>query len=474
MFTYDDISEEIFREYDIRGIYKKDLTLDVAFIIGKAFGTLLVQKYGKKNVVVGFDNRPSSLMLTNSLMQGIIDTGVDIAFLREATTPILNYACKILNIEPRIMVTASHNPIEYNGFKISFGTKEYISGEQIQEFKEFIKKGQFIGLLSKYLGKIETKNINEDYANIIVSKFDFKKKLFERRKKVVVDCGNGTTVKVVNNIFGKLNLDVKYITPKNDPEYPADKLLDPSKSDNLKILQDKVVSFKADIGMAFDSDGDRVAIVDNNGNIVPSDYCIAIIAKEILKSNENKENKNIVFDINCSNTLVDEIKKAGGNPIVCRKGSTYINECIKANNAIFAGEISGHMYFRDDDYNFDDGIYSGLRLLDIISKNDTKLSDEVRKLDKYFDTDIIEINVSDTKKDEIIEKVDQYVTQKGYNVSRIDGIKVNYNYGFAIIRKSNTMPKINLRFEATTEERLNEIKSEYLHLVDRLIKQSNN
>lgn len=454
------ISEYIFRGYDIRGIYNKDLDLDVAFTIGKSYGTLLRKKFSKDKVIVGFDNRESSIMLANALMQGIIDTGVSVIFLGMVTTPMLYFASVKYNIPSAIMVTASHNPPEYNGFKMSFDEKGEICGDEIQEFRKFTEKCDFIGLLSKDLGTIQKVDIINPYIDMLTSKFDFGK-----RKKVVIDCGNGTASLFVKDIFGKLKVKPIYICCDSIPTYPNHQP-DPAEAKNMVMLQQAVVKYKADIGIAVDGDADRVGIVDEKGNILASDYYMAIISKDIL---QNLPVKKIIFDVNCSKTLVEEVKKAGGTPIYYKTGNSYIKREMLKQGILFGGEISGHTFFKDKYYGFDDGLYAGLRMLELIINHKTKLSEEIDSLVKYYSTPVIKVDVEDSKKAEIVEKVKKYCIDKKYNTVTIDGARVEFDDGFAIVRMSNTTPKLTLRFEATTTKRLDQIKSEFIDLVNKFI-----
>lgn len=456
------ISKYIFRGYDIRGIYGKDLTEDVAFTIGKSYGTILRKKYNKDKVIVGFDNRSSSIMLANALMQGIVDTGVDVTFLGMVTTPMLYFASVIYKIPAAIMVTASHNPPEYNGFKMSFDEKGEICGDEIQEFRKFTANCKFIGLLSKDLGKIEKVDIVSKYIDMLTSKFDFDKK-----KKVVIDCGNGTASLFVRDIFFKLKLKPIYICCESMPNYPNHQP-DPAEAENMVMLQEAVLKNKADMGIAVDGDADRVGIVDEKGQILPSDYYMAIISKDILP---NIDVKKIIFDVNCSKTLVEEVKKAGGIPIYYRTGNSYIKRKMQEESILFGGEISGHTFFKDKYYGFDDGLYAGLRMLELIINHKSKLSEEKDALIKFYSTPVIKINVDDSIKAKIVEDVKKYCMDKKYNTITIDGARVEFDDGFAIVRMSNTTPKLTLRFEATTQERLDQLKNEFVDLVNEKIQQ---
>lgn len=454
------INPHIFRGYDIRGIYNEDLFESTAYTIGKAYGTYLKTKFNGNKVIIGEDNRVSSPVLARALIEGVLSTGVDVMYLGVVTSPMLYYANEIYDIRAGIMVTASHNPKEYNGFKIAFDEKGEICGDEITEFRDFVLNADFI----QGTGTFEKVDIKEKYVNMLVSKFDFKKKL-----KVVVDAGNGTSSIIVKDIFDKLNLDVTYIYCESDPNFPNHHP-DPAEAENMVSLQQKVLELNADIGVAFDGDADRVGCVDNKGNIISSDYYMAIMSKYILPT---VQNKGIMFDVSCSKTLSDEIRKNGGEPKVYKTGNSYIKREMLKEGLIFGGEISGHTFFKDKFYGFDDGIYAGLRMIEVIDNETHTLAEIEATLKKYYSTPVLKITVSEESKALIVEKVKKYCISKGYNTSTIDGARVEFDDGFAIIRMSNTSPKLTIRFEADTKERLETMKEEFLGVVNKFIEECN-
>ena len=369
---------------------------------------------------------------------------------------MLYYACEIFSIYAGVMITASHNPKEYNGFKLSFDKKGEICGDEIANFRDFTLNGEFIN----GSGNVEVKNINKQYADMMISKFDFKNKM-----KVVVDPGNGTSSIIVHDIFSNLNLDVTYICDTSDPNFPNHHP-DPAEAKNLVMLQDKVKEIGADIGIALDGDSDRIGLVDNEGKIISSDYYMAIMSKHILPK---LDKKGIIFDVSCSKTLSDEVRKAGGTPVVYKTGNSYIKREMLKQGMLFGGEISGHTFFNDKFYGFDDGIYAGLRMVELLDEEGKTLSELESELAKYYSTPVIKIKVDDLKKALIVEKVKEYCINKGYNTATIDGARPEFDDGFAIVRMSNTTPCLTLRFEATTQERLEQIKNEFESLVNKLI-----
>lgn len=448
------INKNIFRAYDIRGEYPNDLNKDIANIIGKSFGTY-VKTLGKTTCIVGRDNRYSSLELQDSLIEGIISTGINVIDLGLVTTPMYYYACIVKNIPTGIMVTASHNPKDDNGFKFSFDERGNARGEMIEDFRDFTLKGEFttgIGTLTKY-------DIREEYINFLLSSIN----LGDKQIKVVLDLGNGTTTCIAKDIYYRLPLDIEVIYGDSDSNFPNHHP-DPSVEENLASLKRKVLELEADLGIAFDGDGDRIGLVDEKGNYLSIDKYMIIIIRDII----NKvNNKTFLYDVKCSKNLEDEIKRLGGTPICYRTGNSYIKARIKEESIPFGGELSGHVYFNDRFPGFDSGLYAGLRLIEILSKTSKNLSELIEDIDFYEVTPTIKIKSNDNKKFEVIDKVKQYCINKGYNISTIDGVKVNFNDGWALIRCSNTEPNITVRFEAINKERLKELEEEFITLIKK-------
>lgn len=454
------ISKYIFRGYDIRGVYGKDLFEDTAYTIGKSYATILKNKYGNDTVIVGHDNRLSSDTLSEALIKGIIDSGVNVLNIGLVTTSMLYYANELQKNYAGIMVTASHNPKEYNGFKIAFDKKGEICGDEIVEFMNYTLNENF----NDGIGKEEKLDIKAKYTDMIVSKFNFK-----NRKKVVVDCGNGTGSIIVHDIFSKLNLDVTYIFSESDPNFPNHHP-DPAEAENMTWLQNEVLNKKADIGIALDGDSDRVGLVDEKGRIVPSDYYMSIMSKYILPNIKDESKKKVIFDVSCSKTLSDEIRKAGGTAYVYKTGNSYIKRKMLEENLLFGGEISGHTFFYDKFYGFDDGIYAGLRMVELLDENNVSLSYLQDELIKYKSTPVLKITVTDESKAKIVDDVRKYCLNNNYNTSTIDGARVEFDDSFVIVRMSNTSPKITVRFEATTDEKLEKLQQEFMSVINKSIK----
>lgn len=446
------INKHIFRGYDIRGIYSEDLTEDVAYTIGKGFGSY-IQELGKTVAVVGYDNRASSPKLSNAFIQGAIETGITVYNIGLVTTPMYYYSWEKLGIVSGAMITASHNPKEYNGFKIAFDERGNACGEMIQDFRKYIEKGIF----KEGNGNERKVNIKEEYLKFIRSSID----LGDRKVKVVLDAGNGTGSIVIKEAFEGLNVDAEYIYCDSDSDFPNHHP-DPSVEQNLEKLKQKVLETKADIGLSVDGDADRIGAVDENGHFISADYLMIIIWRNIYNKVKNKK---ALYEVKCSKALSDELDKLGVEHICYKTGNSYIKSKMREGDFDFGGEFSGHMFFRDKFPGFDDGVYACLRFVEILSHTSKKFSELLEGVNKYYATPDINIESSDDQKSQIVEKVKEYCISKGYNINTIDGVRVEFDDGWALVRASNTGPNLTLRFEGTTQKRMYEIKEEFMRLI---------
>lgn len=448
------IKDSLFKEYDLRGIVGDELTSDVAYKFGLGYGSY-IQLKGFSKVIVGYDNRLSSKYLTSKLIAGLLKSGVDVINLGLVTTPMFYCAKYKLDIVTGIMVTASHNPKEYNGFKISFDKIGNAYGDKIRALRDYIKKEEFLlgsGNLSFY-------DITDEYKQLIKDSISINKKI-----KVVIDCGNGTTSIIVKKIFSSFDIECDYLYCESDGNF-KNHHPDPSKEENMEDLKKRVVELGFDLGIAFDGDGDRVGFVDNLGNFYTADYYLAIMSN-YMKNEIDK----LLFDVKCSKMLIDECEKNNIKPCMYKTGASYTNMEMQEGNYIFGGEYSGHLFFRDKWPGFDDGIYSGLRLIELLSNSDLKLNDMIAKLNHY-ENEYVEYKIDINKKDEIISKVKAYVDSKNYNYNDIDGIRVEFDDGFALVRASNTTPILTIRFEAKDVLRLKAIKKEFLDKLNEIVKE---
>ena len=450
------LNKEIFREYDIRGIWEKDIDEEVSYHIGRAFATKLLS-YGKDTMIVGYDNRISSKTIEESLVKGLTDSGVNVVRLGLVTTPMYYYAWDKLNIKCGIMITASHNPKEYNGFKMSYNGIHNCFGKEVLDLYYLIING----IYAEGRGTISNYNIQEDYIKMIKEHIN----LGNNKLKVVYDCGNGTTSIVAKDIFVS-NKNIEYIPLYNtsDGSFPNHNP-DPAVEENLTDLKRKVLEVHADCGIAFDGDGDRVGVVSEKGEYIEIDKYMIIIWRNIYNKVKNKKG---FYDVKCSNVLKDELIKLGIKPIETRTGNSYTKKISYENDYPFGGEYSGHLYFRDKFIGNDDGIYGGLRLVEILSNKKTTVSEELKDISVYYSSKEVKLPVEDSKKANIIDRVEEYVKNKGYTYHTIDGVKVIYPDGFALIRKSNTGPNIITRYESKDKEKLKQIEEEFTSLLNKL------
>ena len=449
------INQTIFRAYDIRGIYEEQITNETAYILGKSFGSY-VKLRGKTEVLVGYDNRLSSPVLADNLIKGLLESGVDVTSLGLVTTPMYYFARQHLNKWAAVMITASHNPSNHNGFKISFDENGNAAGEEIIAFRDFTNKGDF----STGEGKLSTYEIKDEYVNLIINNLKINKNI-----KAVFDCGNGTVSIIIKEILDKLNITYDLLYCDSDPTFPNHHP-DPSVSENLVDIQKRVVELGYDIGIALDADGDRVRIIDEKGNIINSDVFMIIMYRYL---NNNLKVRKALYDVKCSKALVDELEKLGLEQIMYRTGNSYMYRKMHEENLEFAGEYSGHMWFGDRFYGFDDGLYAGLRMIEVLSNTDKKMSELYNDINVYYSTDELKINTTEENKYKIVEEVKKYAVGKNYKYNDIDGIRVEFSDGWALIRYSNTGPVISARFEANSNERLKEITDEFMAIINKMI-----
>lgn len=444
--------KEIFKAYDIRGKFPDEINRDVAYTIGKAYGTKLLS-IGKNKCIVGYDNRESSIELSLSLSLGILSTGVDVINLGLVTTPMAIYSKEVLKIPSYVMVTASHNPKDDNGFKFSFDESGNVKGDDIDKFYDLVISGNF----KEGMGKFSRYNVEKDYLELFRRGIN----LGDKKLKVVIDIANGTTSCIARELFEQFDIDLTIINEESDSSFPNHHP-DPCVAANQKQLQDKVLELHADLGIGFDGDGDRCGIVDNLGHIIPTDIYMAIMCKDIILNNEDKR---ILYDVKCSNALKDEIVKWGGVPICYRTGASYTMAKVIDDNILFGGEYSGHVFFNDRIPVIGSGIYAGLRMVEVLSKTDKKLSDLVDSISKYYSTEEIKIHSPNDIKDRVIEDIKKYCINMRFNIDLTDGVKIIRPDSWALIRVSNTGPNITVRFEADTEDKLFLIKREFTNLV---------
>ena len=453
------INKEIFREYDIRGIYGTDIDENISYLIGKAFASIIIE-LGKKETLIAYDNRASSPIIYENLVKGILETGIDVTSIELATTPMYYYASNYLNINCGIMITASHNPKEYNGFKISYNGFNNAYGKDVMKIYERIIENNFY----QGTGKLKIENIKQPYINLLTKNINYG----QRKIKLVIDCGNGTTSIIAKDIFNKIkNLEYIGLYTESDPNFPNHHP-DPSVEENMQDLKKKVLETKSDLGLAFDGDGDRVGVVDEKGNMIDIDKYMIIIWRDLVNKVSDKRT---LYDVKCSKVLEDELDKLNVEKTLYRTGNSYMKAKMVEGKYPFGGELSGHVFFQDKFPGYDDGIYAGLRLIEILSHTDKTVSQLLDNINTYYSTKELKIHIEDSKKQIVIDKIKEYCIKKEYNIITIDGVKVIFEDGFALIRASNTGPNITIRYEGKTEKRLKEIKDEFDNLLNKIKEQ---
>ena len=435
------MNKNIFREYDIRGVYPIDLNEDIYFEIGNAIASKCKQ-LSIDSIVLGRDGRLSGKSLMNALENSLINNGINIENIGIVTSPLLYYAAKKHSSKSGIMVTGSHNPKEYNGIKMIIDD-EPVSGKEIFELIGTPNNATIKG----------TASVNEDVIDNYIEEVKSKSIQSKDEIKVVIDCGNGAAGVVAPKLFTALGFNVVEIYSEVDGNFPNHHP-DPGNPENLKDLSDKVLSEKANIGLAFDGDGDRLGVVDNKGKIIPQDKFLMLLAKDILK---NSPQAKIIFDVKCTNRLKDVILGYGGEPIMSPTGHFHIKKMLRKTNAHLAGEMSGHIFFNDDWYGFDDAHYSGFRLIKILIENESELSELLAEFPDGFTTPEINLDVDEDKKFQIVDEFKKSASFENASVSMLDGLRVEYEDGWGLLRASNTTPKLVLRFEGTSQKSLDNI-----------------
>ena len=433
----------MFREYDIRGITGKDVTEDDVVLIGKGVGTFL-QQHGRKKLTVGRDCRLTSDLYAKKVIEGLRSTGCDIIDIGVCPTPVLYFSIQHLSQEGGVMVTASHNPPEYNGFKLCMDS-DSIHGKDIQKILTIINDGVF----SQGEGSFTTADIVTPYRAFVEKNITLARPL-----KVGVDAGNGTAGVVAVPIMKKLNCEVHDLYCDMDGRFPNHEA-DPTVLENMKDLITLVKAKGLDVGIGYDGDGDRIGVVDEKGKIVFGDKLMIIFAREILS---RKPGATFISEVKCSKTMYDDIEKHGGRAIMWKTGHSLIKQKMKEEKAELAGEMSGHMFFGDRYFGFDDAVYASCRLLEILSNTGKKISELLSDVPETYTTPEIRVECPDDIKFTVVQKVTEYFRER-YNVIDIDGVRVLFDDGWGLVRASNTQPALVLRFEALSEERLKEIRN---------------
>ncbi len=436
------VNPNIFREYDVRGVAGRDLTDETVTLLGKAFGTT-ARRRGLKDVLVGMDNRSSSPRLKKALTGGLVSTGCRVIDIGTVVTPILYFARVLYDTEAAVMITGSHNPPEDNGFKIALGPGT-IYGKAIQDLRRLIEAGDF------ETGRGEETGANPvpAYMAMIAEKI----KLGPKKLKVAVDCGNGTASYFARELISSLGCETMCLYCDSDPSFPNHHP-DPVKRKNLTDLIGLVLEQGADLGVAFDGDADRIGVVDDKGSVIWGDQLMALFWREILQKHPEAP---AIIEVKCSQALVDEVVRLGGKPVFYRTGHSLIKAKMKELHAPFTGEMSGHMFFADEYYGYDDAFYAAGRLLRLLSGAGRPLSAMVEELPRYYSTAETRVPCPDGAKFEVVKKLQDFFRTR-HEVIDVDGVRVLFGDGWGLVRASNTQPVLVARCEAKTPERLEEI-----------------
>ena len=439
------MNSSVFREYDIRGLAEKDFDKEFALLLGKVHGTIISEKGGER-VTVGRDCRATSDAYAEAVIAGLASTGLHVYDIGVCPTPLLYFSLFHLDVDGGIQVTASHNPSEYNGFKLCVG-KETLYGQQIQDVRAKMERNEF---KQKAGGKVERYEIVPPYHKYLLQDVP----RLARPLKVVVDAGSGVGGPVAPPIFRELGCTVWEIACTPDGRFPIHHP-DPTVPENLAMLIEKVRHEKADLGIAYDGDADRIGAVDEQGNILWGDELLVLFARDVLQRNPHAV---IISEVKCSQRLYDDIAKNGGKAIMWKAGHSLLKAKMKETHALLAGEMSGHMFFKERYFGYDDAIYASLRLLEILAKSSQPLSGLLADLPKSVSTPEIRVDCPDEKKFAIAEKAKEYF-RKHYDIIDVDGVRVQFPEGWGLIRASNTQLALVLRFEAKSDEKLKEYRA---------------
>ncbi len=435
---------EIFREYDIRGIAGQDLTAETVELLGCGIGTMM-RRTGRQRITLGRDCRPSSDGFRDALAAGLTSTGLSVVDVGLVPTPLLYYSILQQESEGGVMITGSHNPPEYNGFKTCLGT-DSVYGDQIQEIFRITESGNF----ERGKGSLSTADVMTPYRKYVLGQIHLR-----RSVRVALDCGNGTACLIAPDLIAALGCEVEKLYCEMDGTFPNHHP-DPTVVANLADLQSAVTAKNLELGIAFDGDADRIGVIADNGRIVWGDLLLALYAREILKTNPSAT---FIAEVKCSMNLFRDIEKHGGRAIMWKTGHSLIKAKMKQEKAVLAGEMSGHMFFADRYFGYDDAIYAACRILELVSSASSSLSEMLADIPPTFVTPEIRVQCDDARKFQVVEKV-RSVFCRDHEVIDVDGARILFKNGWGLVRASNTQDVLVMRFEADTQENLDRIRTQ--------------
>lgn len=442
------MNPQIFREYDIRGLVDIDLTEDVFAALGRAYGTYLLE-LGPASTVVARDNRLSSPAYANALIRGILSTGVHVFDAGQVPTPVMYFAVSRMGHEAGVMVTASHNPVEYNGCKLRTAT-QILYGPHIQKLGAIVEAGSF----ASGSGTLTPLDVAERYLDEVSALVHLR-----RRVRVVLDAGNGTTSDLAPQLLARAGAEVIPLYCESDGRFPHH-LPDPTVEEHMVDLAAEVRKTGAELGIGLDGDGDRIGAVDERGRMVWGDRLLALYAQRVLGASPSP----VVFDTKCSQALIEEVTRLGGTPVLWKTGYPHIKTKMDETGALLAGEMSGHMYFADTYFGYDDGMFAALRLLEAVADHDEPFSATMARIPEYHSTPELRVPCTDEDKFRIVDEIARHFSS-GYSVIDVDGVRVQFGDGWGLVRASNTQPVLVVRFEAKTARRLEEIRELFRSLL---------
>ncbi|RKH84257.1 phosphomannomutase/phosphoglucomutase [Corallococcus sp. AB045] len=450
------MNAHIFREYDIRGLVDKDLTIEVVELLGLGLGTMIRRK-GGTSIVVGRDCRESSTRFRDALAKGLTATGLDVYDVGVVPTPLTYFAANTLPVDGLAMITGSHNPKEFNGFKIGAG-KTTFHGPEIKELRRLIEAKDFA--TSNKPGKVTPFDIITPYNHFIRQTV----KVGRKGMKIVIDAGNGTGGAIAVPLFESMGFDVVPLFCEMDADFPNHHP-DPTVVENLQDLIKKVKEVKAEVGIAYDGDSDRIGVIDDQGNVLWGDQLMVLFSRYVLKEAPGAA---IIGEVKCSYTMYDDIAKHGGKPIMWKAGHSLIKSKMKEEHAELAGEMSGHIFFKHRYFGFDDAVYASARLLEILTHEKQSMSQLLSDVPKTFASPELRFDTTEEKKFAMVKRATEILRDAGHKVVDVDGVRVTFEDGWGLIRASNTQPILVLRYEASTEARVKEIQA----LIEKTVAQA--
>jgi phosphomannomutase/phosphoglucomutase len=442
------LARGIFRQYDIRGIVGVDLTTEAARLVARAYAAHLDERGIHGAVAVGRDNRPNGVALRDAMVEGLTSSGYDVVDVGVVPTPVLYWSLHHTDVVGGIQITGSHNPPEYNGFKMSVGA-DSLHGDAIQHLLALIETSAFVD----GAGSVRHERLLERYVDDVLARVGAP---LSRRLRVVVDCGNGAGALVAEPLFSRLGVDATYLFCESDGTFPNHHP-DPTVVENLRDLIDAVRETHADLGVAFDGDADRIGVVDADGRIIWGDHVLILYARDVLA--RTGAGQPVIFDVKCSQALPWAIERAGGRPVMWKTGHSLIKEQMRALGAPIAGEMSGHMFFAEGFYGHDDAMYGAARLLRIVADAGESLASMLADVPTYVSTPELRVDCADEDKFRIVAAAARHFRAR-YDVIDVDGARVLFGDGWGLVRASNNQPILVMRFEARTTERLEAIRAE--------------